>query len=153
MHNMERGPNFQVAELTKDILSTTSHFPSSTTEMIRFLYTYVIFQTMHAWSPIISAQPPARPHIPLWIQFSQEFLPSPCSKSGLPRAIILWNGLPADLQSLTTSKWTQKYLKLTWVYLFFLWKTFLVLVYPYCDTFLFSYTTRTPPPPPTHTGM
>ena len=30
----ERGPNFKAAELTKNILSTASHFPSSTTETI-----------------------------------------------------------------------------------------------------------------------
>ena len=49
MRNMERGPNFQVAELTKNILSTASHFPSrATTETIRLLYTYVIFQNTHA---------------------------------------------------------------------------------------------------------
>ena len=48
MRNMERGPNFKAAELTKNILSTASHFPSSTTETIRLLYTYVIFQNTHA---------------------------------------------------------------------------------------------------------
>ena len=83
MRNMERGPNFKVAELTKNILSTASHFPSSTTETIRLLYTYVVFQNTHAWSPKISAQHPARPHISLWVQFSQEFLPGAYSQSDI----------------------------------------------------------------------
>ena len=71
----------------------------------------------------------------------------------LPRAIILWNGLPADLQLLTTSNSfksaLKKYLKLTWLYLLFLWNTFLVLSYPYDTSFCLVHT---PPPPPPPTG-
>ena len=67
--------------------------------------------------------------------------------SFLPRAIILWNSLPADLQLLTTSNSfksaLKKYLKFTWLYLLFLWNTFLVLSYPYDTSFFLV-----PPPPP-----
>ena len=89
MRNMERGLNFKVAELTKNILSTASHFPSSSTETIRLLYTYIIFQNTHAWSPKISAQHPARPYISLWVQFSQEFLPGAYSKSDIYSYFLL----------------------------------------------------------------
>ena len=89
MRNMERGPNFKAADLTKNILSTASHFPSSTTETIRLLYTYVIFQNTHAWSPKISAQHLARPHVSLWVQFSQEFLPGAYSQSDIYSYFLL----------------------------------------------------------------